>query len=90
MVLFAWRHDRQYAILSSGYLVHDIFAVEIYMTFILTFRIGKRLNVNMPIESQCWTFYLMVIVIFVLSVIVYKIFADEMCTTLDLVLYKES
>ena len=48
-----------------------IFTVEIYMT--LTFTI-YQVQTNIPIDSQCVASYLMVIVIFALSVTVYEIF----------------
>ena len=44
---------------------------------------STRSNVNMPIESQCRTFYLMAVVMFAL-VTIYEIFTVEICMTLTL------
>ena len=49
-----------------------VFAVEIYVT--LTFTIDQ-VQINIRIDSQCVASYLMMIVIFALSVTVYEIFA---------------
>ena len=43
---------------------------------------GSRSNANMSFDWQCWTFYLMVLVLFAISVTVYEIFEVEMCMTL--------
>ena len=45
-----------------------------------------RSNVNMPIESQYRNFYFMVTVMLSLSVIIYEIFAVEICITLTMTL----
>ena len=47
-------------------------------------------NVNMPIESPFMISYLMVIVTYVQSVIIYEIFAIEICTPIDFVSYSGS
>ena len=49
-------------------------------------QLGLRWNVNMSIDRQCRTFYLMVIAMLTLSVTVYEIFAVDMPMSLTLTL----
>ena len=59
--------------------VNEIFAVEIFMIFTLTYRMGQVRYASRKLD------YLIVIVMFTISFIIYDIFAVEMCLTLTLI-----
>ena len=58
---------------DSGF---EFFTIELQLT--QAFRMGEG-QTNMPIESECRTFYLMPLVLFSLSATVYEVFEIEIC-----------
>ena len=55
------------------------------MTFSVTFRKEPRSNINMSIENQRWTFYLMAVVMCVVAVKAYEMVAVEISMTLAMI-----